>query len=166
MDMSDMDSRLRRGALPRTGIMATLVAVIGLVDAKRVVARDDGVCVGATRDRVDGYGDNEGEVEESEQEEVTSVDRHSDKGVEGIAERLERMNGKSTVFYTQRTAWNPSGRVCGDVIMIGCMSVARSRDGWISRLFWRLALKSSLGINSDGHCRLSHSTNRSPRDFC
>lgn len=116
--MSDMDNRLRRGALPRTDIMATLVAVIGFVDAQRGVTRDDGVCVGATRDSVDGYGGDEREVEEGEQEEVTSVDRHSDKGVEGIAERLERMNGKSRVFYTQRVTWNTSETRGDDVIMI------------------------------------------------
>lgn len=49
-------------------VVATLVAVIGLTDAQRSVARDDSVSVGVTRDRVDGRGSDEGEVEEGEQE--------------------------------------------------------------------------------------------------
>jgi hypothetical protein len=76
MDMSDMDGRLRGRGSADGAIVASLVAVIGLADAQRGVTLDDSVCVGATRDRVDGGGSDEGEVEEGEQEKVTSVDRH------------------------------------------------------------------------------------------
>lgn len=92
MDMSDMDSRLRgrsrRGSADES-IVASLVAVIGLADAQRGVALDDSVRVGATRDRVDGCGSDEGEVEEGEQEKVTSVDRysHNDKKTSGRVRR-------------------------------------------------------------------------------
>ena len=74
MDMSEVDGRLRGPA-----VVAILVAVIGLVEAQRSVALDDGVRLGAAR--VDGGGGDEGEVKEGEQEEVTSVDRrrHDDK---------------------------------------------------------------------------------------
>ena len=80
MEVSDTDGRLRgrrRDARLRTGmdggssdgvIVASLVTVIGLADAQRSVALDDSVRVGATRDRVDGCGGDEGEVEEGEQE--------------------------------------------------------------------------------------------------
>jgi hypothetical protein len=80
MDMSDADGRLRgrrRDARLSTGmdrgsadgaIVASLVAMIGLADAERGVALDDSVRVGATRDRVDWGGGDEGEVEEGEQE--------------------------------------------------------------------------------------------------
>ena len=79
MGMSDMDDRLRvrRNARLRTGmdggsadvaIVARLVAVIALAEAQRGVALDDSVGVRATRDRVDGGGSDEGEVEEGEQE--------------------------------------------------------------------------------------------------
>ena len=79
MDMSYMDRRLRgrsRGGSADGPIVAILVAVICLADAQRGVALEDGVRVGATRDRVDGCGSDEGEVKEGEQEKVTSVDRH------------------------------------------------------------------------------------------
>jgi len=56
-------------------IVAVLVAVIGLADAPGGISRDDGVRFRATR--VDGGGSDEGEVEEGEQEKVTSVERHS-----------------------------------------------------------------------------------------
>jgi hypothetical protein len=69
MHMSDVDGRLWGPA-----IVAILVAVIGLADAQRSVALDDGVRVGAAR--VDGGGGDEGEVKEGEQENITSVDRH------------------------------------------------------------------------------------------
>lgn len=74
MGMSEVDDRVRGPA-----IVAILVAVVGLADAQRGVALDDGVSVGAAR--VDGGGSDEREVKEGEQEEVTSVDRrrHNDK---------------------------------------------------------------------------------------
>jgi len=56
-------------------IVAVLVAVIGLADAPGGISRDDGVRFRAAR--VDGGGSDEGEVEEGEQEKVTSVERHS-----------------------------------------------------------------------------------------
>jgi hypothetical protein len=84
MDMSEMDGRLRgkrRGGTADGSIVASLVAMIALADAQRGVALDDSVRVGATRDRVDGCGSDEGEMEEGEQEKVTSVDRqrHNNK---------------------------------------------------------------------------------------
>ncbi len=120
MNMSETEGRFRggrRGARTRTrmnggcangGIVAILVTVIRLADAQGGVALDDGVRVWATRDNgVDGGGGDEGEVEEGEQEKVTSVDRHR-----GINEWKDRSatgesTRKSRVLNRQRATWNP-----------------------------------------------------------
>jgi hypothetical protein len=97
---------VKRSAGVRTGnVIAVRVTVIGLADAQGGVALEDGVRVGSPRDRVEGSGSHEGEVEKGEQKKVTSVDRHSE-GVEGTATRLGNVQGEWGALYRQRAGWN------------------------------------------------------------